>query len=567
MFKIIVVRYLFRTLLILSESLISYLITNLNSKMDENHRYELSEMQPRKPPDIFSYQNVPRVQLMVPEPSMMVNYEPYTINQSSISNNLKPARKPFRELRGTGQPNNENQHNHPSIPQYPTINKPEAHLQEYYYSNSIPPTQQLPSTFDKKKIIDHDLSVSMYSKLTHNDIRQEMRNKHDINSFEKENVSNSTLATNMKENNAAVTIPEEVLDILKKQSEEISSLRGQLQDLTNQLISSNSKTSTQNISVSHSIIEPHIIPDQRQNISHDEPKDKVLMRDASTQTSATASSEIFSEKFRQSEDTEKTKNGIPLFVQPQDLRNNYCHESYHSFPDRNLDAVPIIVNDLEIAPPRLTSFESNHTKQREDIDQRPTEKRFSVETGPDIIDMSKDIKCVDLCPPEDIRKNINDFQNVPHDVHFDNRPSVGNNQIQVNEPTVLQRMRQLDISFLTAEDFNNKGPKSPKSKVIDDCSRMFWPKAAQFSEPSYSQCTSKESMIQNSNALKHLSDEQLTLLARHRTPDREKYNNGSRQNFRNNDITKQSELTQYGISEKNLSKSTIQYLERNKLKK
>ena len=97
----------------------------------------------------------------------------------------------------------------------------------------------------------------------------------------------------------------------------------------------------------------------------------------------------------------------------------------------------------------------------------------------------------------DIRKNINDFQNVPHDVYFDNRPSVGNNQIQVNEPTVLQRMRQLDISFLTAEDFNNKGPKSPKSKVIDDCSRMFWPKAAQFSEPSYSQCTSKESMIQN----------------------------------------------------------------------
>ena len=525
--------------MILSESLISYLITNLNSKMDENHRYELSEMQPRKPPDIFSYQNVPRVQLMVPEPSMMVNYEPYTINQSSISNNLKPARKPFRELRGTGQPNNENQqHNHPSISQYPTINKPEAHLQEYYYSNSIPPTQQLPSTFDKKKIIDHDLSVSMYSKLTHNDIRQEMRNKHDINSFEKENVSNSTLATNMKENNAAVTIPEEVLDILKKQSEEISSLRGQLQDLTNQLISSNSKTSTQNISVSHSIIEPHIIPDQRQNISHDEPKDKVLMRDASTQT-----------------------------VQPQDLGNNYCYESYHSFPDRNLDAVPIIVNDLEIAPPRLTSFESNHTKQREDIDQRPTEKRFSVETGPDIIDMSKDIKCVDLCPPEDIRKNINDFQNVPHDVHFDNRPSVGNNQIQVNEPTVLQRMRQLDISFLTAEDFNNKGPKSPKSKVIDDCSRMFWPKAAQFSEPSYSQCTSKESMIQNSNALKHLSDEQLTLLARHRTPEREKYNNTARQKFGPGDIMKQSELTQYGISEKNLSKSTIQYLERNKLKK
>ena len=74
-------------------------------------------------------------------------------------------------------------------------------------------------------------------------------------------------------------------------------------------------------------------------------------------------------------------------------------------------------------------------------------------------------------------------------------------------------------------------------------------------------------MIQNSNALKHLSDEQLTLLARHRTPDREKYNNASRQNFATNDIMKQSELTQYGISEKNLSKSTIQYLERNKLKK
>merc|ERR1719367_516930 len=139
------------------------------------------------------------------------------------------------------------------------MNKPKTQVQDYYDSNSIPLTQNLSSAFDKKKIVDHDLSVSMYSKLSHNDIRQEIKNVHDINISEKENVSNSTVATNMKESNAAVTIPEEVLDVLKKQSEETSSLRGQLQELTNQLISSNSKTKYENISVSHSTIEPHII--------------------------------------------------------------------------------------------------------------------------------------------------------------------------------------------------------------------------------------------------------------------------------------------------------------------
>ena len=74
-------------------------------------------------------------------------------------------------------------------------------------------------------------------------------------------------------------------------------------------------------------------------------------------------------------------------------------------------------------------------------------------------------------------------------------------------------------------------------------------------------------MIQNSTALKNLNDEQLTLLAKTRMPDKENYRYSSNPKFNHDDIMKPSELTQYGISEKNLSQSTIQYLEKNRLKK
>ena len=50
-------------------------------------------------------------------------------------------------------------------------------------------------------------------------------------------------------------------------------------------------------------------------------------------------------------------------------------------------------------------------------------------------------------------------------------------------------------------------------------------------------------------------------------PDKENYRYSSNQKFTHDDIMKPSELTQYGISEKNLSESTIQYLEKNRLKK
>ena len=51
--------------------------------MNENHQYELSEMHPRKPPERLNYHNYARIQPMIPEPSMLANYEPHTPKENA----------------------------------------------------------------------------------------------------------------------------------------------------------------------------------------------------------------------------------------------------------------------------------------------------------------------------------------------------------------------------------------------------------------------------------------------------------------------------------------------------
>ena len=522
--------------------------------MNGNHKYELSEMHPRKPPERFSYQNYARIQPMVPEPSLIANYEPYIPKENDNSNDLKLARQPFQELSGIEGRNIEIPlQNDLSNFQYNSNMKKIEKARNYHDSASKLTHRKLPEAFDKKKTIDHDLSVSMYSKIVGKENSQNIPlipQSRNIPEKENQQLASNNAEHKVTYNHAEVTIPTEFLDALRSQSQEISRLNKTVEDLTNKLLASNSNPVNQKEDNVHMTNEP-----------------KILMSDASTQTSAPPSPKIIGEGSLNYMAQQLNSSSACLFPVEVTQKDNNC-ETNHNFPDELRNAVPIIVNDMETAPPRLTSFDSNEVYKNVDMyNDNVRAKKVSnpINQNYDIIDVSKEVKCVDLCPPVDIRKNINDFNNIPQDTH--SRPSAPNDPIQINDPTVLQRMRQLDISFLTADDFNRKEPKSPKHPNTDDYSRMWWPKAVPFSAPSYSQFTSKESMIQNSTALKHLTDEQLTKLAKHRIPDRENCNYTPKTNLGHNEFMRPSELTEYGISERNLSQSTIQYLEKNRLTK
>ena len=537
--------------------------------MNENHKYELSEMHPRKPPERYGYQNFPRVQLMVPEPSIITDNNLHTIENHSDIGLSKPSRKPLRDLSRMGQPNIEMQQ-----PNYRnSLNHSKTEPVNYYASTTVPSHPISPNAFNKKKTTDHDLSVSMYSKLIQNDREQGAPFVHKpSNTVEKENENvslNNIENSKVAESHAEVTVPVEVLAVLNKQSEEISSLRRQLQDLTNQLLVSTTKSLNKQDEIPQLNSVPQRLPSKLQSsVPSEISGENTLKNDASTQTSAPPSPKRSQELLRNSTERQHIRNSNSLsFFQVEDSKNDHNRESFR--PNELKYDAPITVNDLEIAPPRLTSFNANEVYLKDNsAEERQRIHNISIERNANFnhIDTPNEVKCVDLCPPEDIRKNINDFKNVPQEIHVRNRPLSRNEQAQVLEPTILQRTRQLGISFLTPEDFNQKSEASPKNNQ-DDYSCMFLPKAAQFCSPSYSQFTSKESMIQNSTALKNLNDEQLTLLAKTRMPDKENYRYSSNPKLTHDDIMKPSELTQYGISEKNLSESTIQYLEKNRLKK
>ena len=95
---------------------------------------------------------------------------------------------------------------------------------------------------------------------------------------------------------------------------------------------------------------------------------------------------------------------------------------------------------------------------------------------------------------------------------------------------------------------------------------MWGPKAAEPSIVSDPQRTSNESLLLNSAALKYLNDEQLTKVAK---STHQRSENSSRAPRSNIPITPEmirpTELTMYGIPENEISKSTIEYLEKNRL--
>ena len=178
---------------------------------------------------------------------------------------------------------------------------------------------------------------------------------------------------------------------------------------------------------------------------------------------------------------------------------------------------------------------------------------------------SNEVKCVDLCPPEDIRKSINDNKRAQAEQLTPPRNLKPFHHPKVTEPTVIRTMRKLDISFLKEEDFQQPNTKSGKTNEMDDYSMMWYPKAAEPSVASYQQCTSAESLLLNSTALKTLDDEHLTHVAKcthQESENRLKLQRSNKNFYREN---KPSELTVYGIPENNLSNSTIQYLKKNEL--
>jgi hypothetical protein len=121
---------------------------------------------------------------------------------------------------------------------------------------------------------------------------------------------------------------------------------------------------------------------------------------------------------------------------------------------------------------------------------------------------SKEVKCLDLYPTEDIRRGIHDYkkQKEAEQMKFCGQIMMTSNDVKVNEPTVLGRAREMGISFLKPEDFQKDCLNSRVSEEVKDYALMWYPKAAEPSLLSKPQRTSNESLLLNSAALKYLSD-------------------------------------------------------------
>lgn len=294
--------------------------------------------------------------------------------------------------------------------------------------------------------------------------------------------------------------------------------------------------------------------------------------DASTQTSTLNLSKFVNKFTNEQINTQLNDN---FQSTPFEQQEKSDHRYDYNLPSKaliinDLEAAPqMIVNELESALPLTPLMISGALSPAHVNNKMQQNKKMEIDPTPNYSKVNlhepKDVQCIDLCPPEDIRKNNTDAKLWTKAEHMKYwmHSQVPSPELAANEPTVLGRMRQLDISFLKPEDFQ-KCLNRRDSKESNDYSLNWCPKAV---EPSlsYLQCTSKESMILNSTALKNMNDEQLTKVAKHTYQGSDSTSRARYKKTHQQEAICSRELTVYGIPANDLSKSSIQYLEKNRL--
>ena len=557
---------------------------------------EFSEMQPRRPPIGHDVQGIARIQPMESSRRTPSDLGKFDTRQNQIPNDHLTVREPLREIVRHAEPHNSSSQGHirselvPLVPQ-PGLNtqylnfEGQNKLQKQNISITTPePPKQIRQVCQDN---DHDLSLSLASQLFFNTKLPENSSNVDIKATS--NSENGTVSKTAPNTCRQQTIANpneslvsaEVMELLNLQNQEIINakleiihLREQLDQLTKErsgsLRSSGSKPSTnlppldtqQSACSSFNKEEKGSALHQTSAFPHK--KNANVRSHTSTQISAPSSTAILvknatCEKSRgNNEDKKESISFVQL--EENDPRNEY-----------NLRDPPIIVNNLETAPPILTPLEPSgiNCPATGNISATVSHNEH-CRMSPDLMNLrpkrNKDIRYIDLCPPEDIRKSIND--NKENEIeHNALRQARGPTQdVNVNEPTVLGRVRQMGISFLQPQDLQKSASDFRGDEQAKDYSLMWYPKAAAPSILTDPQKTSNESLLLNSAALRYLNDEQLTTVAKHTHLRREESSKVPKSNM---PITpamiKPTELSMYGIPENELSKSTIEYLEKNHL--
>ena len=566
--------------------------------MASPHDLEISELHPRRPPSTYSSQAIPRIQLMVSEPSMLHQSEQHYSRLDKNTNSRECAsRKPLQDMTAGNSLGNTMPYidmakpgiaGHPIAYDSKTTVNMERMCEKENQSKSNPQLYR-----ENKDIIkqrngrdDHDLSLSLSSSkfFLHNPSKQEVRENESL-TISNSNIHKKQLRANYLKNmnQASLSavpekIPGHIMERLECQNQEISDLRGQVQQLMTILTAGNSNLEgLKQSKVTGSINkECNCVKslDKIENLtdSHTEHV-AVDKKHASTQTSQCFDETVY--KYTPRNDISIPTNQPDLYIPKEkngdDRRGSFSSQSF----DVGVEATGMIVNDLEQAPP-AAAFQVSDAYSCSGIDEKVKSKADPTMTLRHSNDFNncasnKDIKCIDLCPPEDIR-NTSDEYHIYSSTKQDQRirqyalSQKSQQNLDINEPTIIGRMKQLDISFLKPEDIQTNHAASTRGTENNDYSLMWHPKAAEPSIASFAGCTSKESLILNSTALKSLNDEQLTQVAKH--TNRANVNTPKSimiKGPKGLNVNTATEMTLYGLPEKDLTKSTIQYLEKNRL--
>lgn len=542
---------------------------------------EISELHPRRPPSTYSSQAIPRIQLMVSEPSMLHQSEQHYSRFDKNTNSRECAsRKPLQDMtvgKSLGNTMPYIDMANPGITGHSiaydsktTVNIERICEKENQFKSNAQLYRENKGIIKQRNgRDDHDLSLSLSSSkfFLHNPSKQEVQ-ENELLTISNSNFHNKKLRNNCLKNmnQASLSalpekIPEHIMERLECQNQEISDLRGQVQLLMTILDSGNSNLEglkqskvTGSLNKECNCVK---LLDKIENLtdSHTEYV-AVDKKHASTQTS---------QGFNETVYKNAPKNDISIATYQPDLyiskEKNGDDRSY-SCSSQSLDVVGveatgIIVNDLEQAPPAAAlrvsdaySCSGIDEKVKSKADQ-PTTLRHSNDFNN--CASNKDIKCIDLCPPEDIR-NTSDEYHIYSSTKPDQRirqyalPQKSQQNLVINEPTIIGRMKQLDISFLKPEDIQTNQAASTRGTENSDYSLMWHPKAAEPSIASFAGCTSKESLILNSTALKSLNDEQLTQVAKH--TNRANVNTPKstmRKGPKGLDVNTAAEMTLYGL--------------------
>ena len=560
--------------------------------MKQARNLELSEVQPRRPPMGHGAQAIAGIQPMIPEPSMLIppELDAFEPRQTVIVNEHFPPRKPLGEISGHAGPYNIATQIHrpsPTMPAVPQQSMNTLHYNSHWQRNpqkenlsvAMPISHPKPQKhfMEFRQDNDHDLSLSLSSQL--------FINKHvEGNTYETDGTKSSKSDTEVVSkipfnayrnettpNSNELQNPVQFMELLSKQNQEIINLRAQVQELTKIMSACNSNPLEVKQSkdiFSSNLNHPPI------NSSFEKGENLLSPQQATTSNlknanmpshTSTQTCSIPSYKYVQTLTPEKNE----MQSKEEKSTTSFVKLEGDSSKEYNKRTPPIIVNDLESAPPILTPIErSGIYSPGRNFGRGATQNRPCI-VNTNVVDLppatAKEIKCVDLCPTEDIRKGTNEYKKKQEaeQLEYLRLATVTSNDVQVNEPTVIRRVREMGISFLKPEDFQKDNINSRVSEEVN--SLMWYPKAAERSIVSDTLRTSNESLLLNSAALKYLDDAQLTKVATTHQRSEQSSNVLKSNTPITSEMIRPTELTMYGIPENDLTNSTIEYLEKNRL--